>query len=183
MSRFFRLFDGEFAFQLTRHPFLAGADLSQLPAGFWWSNCSNLTSQIWGFNGMSWDFMGYGSVWIGSTTLNGYLNWETDFFLPSVYCAIAHFQTNHDKPNESGVNHWISWDLGPQRLRGCGIMLVWDYVDPSKKETVHRHKPDRYSITHRIGNQYQMTSGNRVCIIFRKANLRYCYCTMTREQQ
>ena len=46
------------------------------------------------------------------------------FFLPSVYCAIAHFQTNHDKPNESGVNHWISWDLGPQRLRGCGIMLT-----------------------------------------------------------
>jgi hypothetical protein len=35
LSRFFRLFDGEFTFQLTRHPFLAGADLSQLTAGFW----------------------------------------------------------------------------------------------------------------------------------------------------
>ena len=35
LSRFFRLFDGEFTFKLTRHPFLAGADLSQLTAGFW----------------------------------------------------------------------------------------------------------------------------------------------------
>ena len=48
-------------------------------------------------------------------------------------CAIADFQTNHDKPNESGVNHWNDL-MGFHGIWAPKRLCVWDYVDPSKNK-------------------------------------------------
>ena len=107
------------------------------------------------------------AIWIGKLMIN-HRNCASRFsdkpwFLPNIGSEALEW------------SHEISWDLGPQRL------CVWDYVDPSKNKRYIAIHPKRYSIIHHIGNQYQMTSGDKVCIIFRKANLWYGCCTMTKE--